>query len=107
MRAKSGSVKLYFLVASHRAFAAFLAIAFRLAGVSDAALALPPFNPPMRPRATAAGFFSGCGDSFARLSMLERLGMGRILAYPATKLQLKFWLDPYVIVRPSIDSASY
>jgi len=42
-----------------RASAAFLAIFLRLAGVRLSALALPPFNPPMRPSATAAGFFSG------------------------------------------------
>jgi len=36
--------------------AAFLAIAFRLAGLSLSALALPPFNPPLRPSSTAAGF---------------------------------------------------
>jgi hypothetical protein len=43
-------------------------MALRLAADNLAALALPPFRPPMRPRATAAGFFSGC-------LMLERLGM--------------------------------
>jgi len=40
----------------HRASAARRALAFRCAGVSFAASALPPFNPPNRPSATAAGF---------------------------------------------------
>jgi hypothetical protein len=69
-----------------RALAAFLAIAFRLAEVSLAARALPPFKPPRRPSATAAGFLSGStgGSSVigfpvarlvSRFAMLERLGM--------------------------------
>lgn len=41
----------------HRALAAFAAIAERFFGPSAAALAAPPFSPPKRPRATAAGFF--------------------------------------------------
>lgn len=40
----------------HRALAAFLAIRFRLDADKLAALAGPPFRPPRRPRATAAGF---------------------------------------------------
>lgn len=40
-----------------RAKAAFLAMAFLLAGLSAAARAAPPLSPPRRPRATAAGFF--------------------------------------------------
>ena len=39
----------------HLALAAFLAISFRCSGVSFSALALPPFTPPKRPRATAWG----------------------------------------------------
>lgn len=39
-----------------RAFAAFAAICERLRGLRLAALAAPPFNPPSRPNATAAGF---------------------------------------------------
>jgi hypothetical protein len=42
---------------AHRAFAAFAAIRFLAAAESFSARALPPFNPPSRPRATAAGFF--------------------------------------------------
>lgn len=42
-----------------RALAAFAAIAERFFGPRAAARAAPPFNPPNRPRATAAGFFSG------------------------------------------------
>jgi len=41
--------------------AAILAISLRFLGVRLAALALPPFNPPSLPSATAAGFFSGTG----------------------------------------------
>ncbi|MGD0209793.1 MAG: hypothetical protein ABSC14_02290 [Desulfomonilia bacterium] len=43
----------------HLAFAAFSAISLRFFGDSFSALALPPFNPPKRPNATAAGFFPG------------------------------------------------
>ena len=39
-----------------RAAAAFCALAFRSAGVMRCARVLPPFLPPRRPRATAAGF---------------------------------------------------
>ncbi len=39
-----------------RALAAFLAISSRLALLSDFARALPPFDAPSLPRATAAGF---------------------------------------------------
>jgi hypothetical protein len=41
---------------SHRALAAFAAICERFFGPSAAARAMPPFSPPRRPRATAAGF---------------------------------------------------
>jgi len=40
-------------LAFQRAFGAFLAIAFRFAGLKEAALDAPPFLPPMRPKATA------------------------------------------------------
>jgi hypothetical protein len=40
-----------------RARAAFLALAARSSAVMLAARAGPPFLPPLRPRATAAGFF--------------------------------------------------
>lgn len=53
-----GASGVYFeLVLSQRAAAAFLAISERLAELSFAARALPPFNPPRRPSVTAAGFF--------------------------------------------------
>ena len=42
-----------------RAAAAFCAISLSFFLLSLAARALPPFNPPSRPSATAAGFFSG------------------------------------------------
>jgi hypothetical protein len=45
-----------------RAAAAFLAISLRSAALSLAARALPPFAPPRRPRATAAGFFPSSGS---------------------------------------------
>lgn len=56
-----------FLAASHelvfldfqRGCAAFLVISARFLGERHLALAFPPFSPPKRPRATAAGFFSG------------------------------------------------
>ncbi len=40
----------------HLDFAAFLAIWLRFLGDSLSALTLPPFSPPRRPKATAAGF---------------------------------------------------
>jgi len=46
----------YYIFFDHRASAARLALAFRCADVSFAASALPPFNPPNLPSATAAGF---------------------------------------------------
>lgn len=55
---------------SHRALAAFAAIADRLRGPSAAARAIPPFNPPRRPSATAWGFllgstgFTSCSGSY-------------------------------------------
>jgi hypothetical protein len=45
----------------HLALTADLAIRLRLVAESFSALALPPFRPPSRPNATAAGFFSGFG----------------------------------------------
>lgn len=78
----------YFFLVNHRAFAAALAICFRLLADKLFALALPPFNPPSLPNATAAGFFSGAAetgvcpmDCWTMLkavsfrSLLERLGM--------------------------------
>lgn len=58
-----GWLKVHF-VFPHRAFAALAAIAVRFFGVKAAALAAPPFRPPKRPRATAAGFLRfGAGAS--------------------------------------------
>ena len=51
-------IRLYFLLFFQRDFAAFWAISLRFLGVSDSALAFPPFKPPSLPSATAAGFFS-------------------------------------------------
>lgn len=64
----------------HRDRAAFRAIAERREAVSFAARALPPFNPPSRPSATAAGFFSDATSPTMReamrfTSLLERLGI--------------------------------
>ena len=41
----------------HRAEAASLAISLRCSGVSREARTMPPLRPPLRPRATAWGFF--------------------------------------------------
>jgi len=85
---------------AHRARAAFLAICLRRLGLSLAARAFPPFSPPSRPKATAAGFFPGFFDlGFGGLSValdtmeaasslgsvggiLERLGIASILPQP-------------------------
>jgi hypothetical protein len=48
----------YFAGVFQRFLAAFRAMDLRLAGDSFAARALPPFNPPSLPSATALGFFS-------------------------------------------------
>jgi hypothetical protein len=45
------------LALAHRAKTAFRALSLRSSGVILAARAGPPFLPPFRPRATAAGFF--------------------------------------------------
>jgi len=45
------------LTLAHRASTAFLALSLRCSAVNFAALAGPPFFPPLRPSATAAGFF--------------------------------------------------
>jgi hypothetical protein len=63
-----------------RARAAFFAIADRRAAERFAARAFPPFAPPSRPSATAAGFFSWVAEATIRAAMmfgsiLERLGM--------------------------------
>lgn len=83
-----------------RAKAALRAICCRFLAVSLAALAGPPFLPPRRPSATAAGFFSPVASrrtrkavsftSSLRLRLLERLGMVHIrycgpIPQPATK----------------------
>lgn len=46
-----------FYFVAHRERAAFLAIADRFFALKLSARAFPPFNPPRRPSATAAGFF--------------------------------------------------
>ena len=48
----------YYGFLPQRLAAALAAIWERFLGVSDAALAAPPFSPPSRPRATAAGFLA-------------------------------------------------
>ncbi len=67
-----------------RACAAFFAISQRLSFESFFALASPPFKPPKRPSATAAGFFSGssvasetslAASSLMSSFLLDRLGM--------------------------------
>src|SRR5262249_29722291 len=80
---------------SQRLAAALRAISARLLADSFSALALPPFWPPRRPRATAAGFFPSSAvlsggaspgaisamslaswlGSRGRLGLLERVGM--------------------------------
>lgn len=56
-----GAFPLFF----QRLAAAFLAIAFRFAGDSAAARALPPLLPPSFPNATAAGFLVSGGGGGA------------------------------------------
>ena len=48
---------------AHLAVAALLAICDLADGGSLLALAFPPFNPPSRPNATAAGFFPSAGGT--------------------------------------------
>ena len=55
---------------AHRAAAAFFAISDRCSGVNFAARAFPPFLPPKRPRATAAGFFPSSESAVASATML-------------------------------------
>src|SRR6185369_1458429 len=67
----------------HLAAAAFLAICFLLRGVSDAALALPPFNPPRRPALTAEGSFSDSGADSGRVNPSRRASRLRISWSPS------------------------
>lgn len=72
----------------HRAAAAFFAAADRWALVIFAARALPPFSPPFRPRATAAGSFPASAGgaagfctsvspvTFSRMEMADKFGSG-------------------------------
>lgn len=70
---------------AQRAIAALRAICWRFLGESLAARAGPPFLPPKRPSATAAGFFSPVASRVTRkavsfvssglLRLLDRLGM--------------------------------
>jgi hypothetical protein len=48
-----------FLCFAHLAETAFLALSLRSSAVILAALAGPPLRPPLRPKATAYGFFFG------------------------------------------------
>ncbi len=77
----------------HLALAAFWAISDFCSAVNLAARATPPFNPPRRPRATAAGFFSlggsASGTTVSRTCraisegsgcLLERLGILEVYA---------------------------
>src|SRR6266498_5404947 len=57
-------VKSYLFAFAQRATAAFFALALRCFLVILAARALPPLSPPIRPKATAWGFFSGSGSGF-------------------------------------------
>jgi hypothetical protein len=57
-----------FLVCDHLALAAFRALALRSSGPSLAALVFPPLDPPIFPNATACGFFSFIGPTYARTS---------------------------------------
>src|SRR2546423_15196113 len=90
----------YFFV--HLASAAFLAIFDRSCFDRAFALALPPFRPPSRPSATAAGFFFFFGSVLVWpvvcetmeaaswfKSLLERLGMHRTCRFsqPVATLQ--------------------
>lgn len=64
---------------AHLALAAFRAICFRLLAESLPALALPPFNPPSRPSATAAGFFSACPITERTICVASSFGSFRPL----------------------------
>ena len=73
----------------HLALAALRAISLRCSGVSFLALAGPPFKPPRRPKATAAGFFmegSCVGLSFVASSTI-------LVANKFRSVGLFFFLD--------------
>jgi hypothetical protein len=59
---------------AHLALAAFFAIDRRFAGLSLSALAFPPFCPPRRPSATAAGFLVAVVVDSATMTAARRLG---------------------------------
>jgi hypothetical protein len=70
---------------SHRDLAAFLAIAVRSLADSILALALPPFCPPSRPRATACGFFPASGGSSGVPSRCSPMARSTTLRATVTK----------------------
>jgi hypothetical protein len=67
---------------AHRAAAAFRALRVRCSAVSFRALALPPFNPPSRPNATAAAFFFSAIPTF---SQKRRPGESLVLKNPTVR----------------------
>lgn len=81
IRLKQPCYKTYVLPL-HRACAAFFAISLRCSGVSFRALASPPFLPPNRPRATAAGFFSRSDrdDAFSPVASWTMLAARRLMS---------------------------
>ena len=84
MRERSRTRKNYFpglfFTALHRAFAALRAWSLSTCLDSFAALALPPFNPPSFPSATAAGFLA---------AVLERLGIPTLCRIPSNDARAK------------------
>ena len=62
----------------HLALAAFLAISILFFFDRRAARAFPPFRPPSRPRATAAGFFVGLISPTASPTMVAASRLGSV-----------------------------
>src|SRR5579872_3871989 len=78
----------YYFLVPHLAAAAFLAISLRFLGLRLSALATPPFKPPLRPKATAAGSLAGpfwVSDSPVAFPTMEA-------ARELTSLGPGFWL---------------
>ena len=82
----------------HRARAAFFAMAERREAVSLAALAFPPFTPPSRPNATAAGFLPSAGSG-VRSTVLSTMNL-------ASWLTSRGRLPGPVVMRMSLGHAS-
>lgn len=98
----------YLAANAHLDLAALRAIAFRFFGESFSARAFPPFSPPSRPNATAAGFFGAVPVLFATIAAaiwFTSLGITRLcLSGQGGATPAKFKLSHYPYSCPEVKS---